>query len=178
MKHRTLNILIIYLAVLGSSLLWWTGAQSQDRPDLVVQSGHTSSVGSLAFSPDGRYIASGSRDRTVKVWDVDSGMELRTFARHNGLVKTVAFSPNGRFVASGGQDKIIRLWDITTGREVRTFKGHINDKVHLILTRRWFAGLDQFRNLFEKGAKRYNGKTVGHRNRKGSADVYRSYQKR
>jgi WD40 repeat protein len=81
--------------------------------------GHTSAVDSVTFSPDGRWLASGSWDATVQIWEVASGRALRSLAGHSGAVHAVAFSPDGRILASGSLDKTVKLWEVATGREVR-----------------------------------------------------------
>jgi WD40 repeat protein len=88
--------------------------------------GDTDSIQSIAFSPDGRYVLSGSADHTMKLWDVTTGKEIRTFTGRtkNDLINSVAFSPDGRHLLSGGSDKTVKLWDIATGGEIRTFTGH------------------------------------------------------
>jgi WD40 repeat protein len=86
--------------------------------------GHTSSVYSVAFSPDRRLLASGSHDGTIKLWEVASGSLVRTLTGHTSTVRSVAFSPDGRLLASGSADETIKLWDVASGREVRTLSGH------------------------------------------------------
>ncbi len=64
----------------------------------------------VAFSPDGKYVLTGSDDKTARLWDAQTGSELRRFQGHIYRVNGVAFSPNGRYVLTGGSDNIARLW--------------------------------------------------------------------
>jgi hypothetical protein len=79
--------------------------------------GHTSWVRSVAFSPDGQRLASGSFDRTVKVWEAVSGQEARTLKGHTGTVRGVAFSPDGSRLLSGSSDQTVKLWYLTKEEE-------------------------------------------------------------
>jgi len=94
--------------------------------------GHSSWVDSVIYSPDGRYLASGSWDKTIKVWDVVTGTELRTLTGHSDRVRSVVYSPDGRYLASGSWDKTIKVWDVVTGTELRTLTGH-SDRVRSVV---------------------------------------------
>lgn len=86
-------------------------------------SGHNKDVGSLAFSPDGKMLASGSEDATIRIWDVASGNALHTLSGHSDYVNGLAFSPDGKLLASGSEDKTTRIWESATGQLLRTFGG-------------------------------------------------------
>ena len=66
----------------------------------------------MALSPDGKILASGSSDKTIKLWDVATGREIRTLSGHTHWVNSVAFSPDGKILASGSWDGRILLWDV------------------------------------------------------------------
>ncbi|KAI3014419.1 hypothetical protein CBS147347_11487 [Aspergillus niger] len=85
---------------------------------------HSDSVLSVAFSPDGRMLASGSYNHTLKLWDTATGIEQYTLIGHSHLVRSVAFSPDGYTLASGSWDNTIKLWDPATGIEQHILTGH------------------------------------------------------
>jgi WD40 repeat protein len=86
--------------------------------------GHTALIYHLAFSPDGKLLATAGFDNVVKFWEWPSGKEIRTLAGHTGPVYCVAFHPGGTILASGSLDKTIRLWNVADVKLIREIKGH------------------------------------------------------
>jgi WD40 repeat protein len=80
--------------------------------------GHTQPAISVAFSPNGKLLASSSLDKTIKLWEVATGKERATLRGHTSLVRCVAFSPDNRMLASASYDKTIKLWDISAMNSV------------------------------------------------------------
>src|SRR5579871_2713903 len=95
-----------------------------NRPQLVAQLGHAAQVNSVAISSDSKLIVTGSSDNTARLWDVQSGKEIRTLTGHAHWVHSVAFSPDGKRVLTGSEDKTARLWDVESGKEIHVFAGH------------------------------------------------------
>ena len=86
--------------------------------------GHEDAICRIAWSPNGRILASPSKDKSIRLWDVETGTQLRTLIGHTKIVYSVAWSPDGKMLASGSEDRTIRLWDAQTGQPLQTLIGH------------------------------------------------------
>lgn len=99
-------------------------ASGNKLQETVVQTGHSDIITSVAFSPDGKYVASSSKDQSIKIWEVSTGLELRTFYGHQNTVRKVVFSPDGHTLASAGTgDGTVRLWKVESGEVWKILKG-------------------------------------------------------
>ncbi len=110
----TLRRAIAAVLILGGALAL---AQNRPTPELVLQSGHASVIVRLAFTPNGRWLASASADKTIKLWDVATGQEVRTFAGHGYTLDNMAISPSGDLLASA-DGRELKLWEVATGRPI------------------------------------------------------------
>ncbi|MBE3560422.1 MAG: WD40 repeat domain-containing protein, partial [Ktedonobacteraceae bacterium] len=102
-----------------------------DQPKALVFKGHLAPVNALAWSPDGKRIASASDDRFVQIFEAGSGKRLVIYSGHSEEVSAVAWSPNGKFIASGGQDGTVQIWDASNGNKIFTYQGH-KDRVNSV----------------------------------------------
>ncbi len=78
---------------------------------------------SVCISSDGEILASGGKDKTIKLWNIESGENINTLKGHTDIVRSVKFSPDGKILASGGYDNNIILWKVSTGKEKKNSKG-------------------------------------------------------
>jgi len=121
------------------SRLTWTITRSPDNSTLKPESGavgsqdcrktlsgHSEPVTSVAFSPDGQTLASGSWDETIKLWNPVSGECVKTFTGHTKAAQSVVISPDGKILASGSEDNTVKLWNLESGECLKTLSGHSN----------------------------------------------------
>ena len=112
--------------------LGWRYQRNRFEESYLTCFGHNGGINDVAFSPSGDDVASASDDKTAKIWDSVTGVEVFTLSGHLDAVTAVAFSADGRFLATGSKDKTIKLWNSESGRLVTTYQGHkdaVNDLV-------------------------------------------------
>ncbi|HEX9990004.1 MAG TPA: WD40 repeat domain-containing protein [Chloroflexia bacterium] len=98
------------------------GNEHTTENDVTTLTGHSGDLHSVAWSPDGKQLASGSDDNTVKIWDLASRQSTATLTGHKSQVVSVAWSPDSKKIASGSWDRTARVWDVATGQSIATFE--------------------------------------------------------
>lgn len=122
---------VLGLAAVGGGFSYWILFPRYPSNLLYVYHGHSDSVTSVTWSPDGTRIASGSYDHTVQVWDAANGGHVYTYHGHSSRVISVAWSPDGTRIASGSDDATVQIWNAMNGEHIYTYHGHVSD-VHSV----------------------------------------------
>ena len=102
----------------------WRYLKARSDDSLDIMRGHESRVNSVTFNPDGTYLASGSDDTTIRIWDTNTGEIFKILRGHETYISSIAYSPDGTLLASAGYDTTIRLWNTKTGETLTTLLGH------------------------------------------------------
>jgi RNA polymerase sigma factor (sigma-70 family) len=140
-------------------------AAAPEGPIHVFRS-HTRPVTAVAFAPNATVLATGSHDKTIRLWNARSGREICTLCGHTGGVLSIAFSPDGALLASGGGDHTVRLWDVDTRRERVCLTGHKNLVLAVSFSQDGrsvaSASADETVRLWDVAAGRESGVLKGH----------------
>lgn len=113
-------MILITLAALLAQTFGGAGSAS---PAIVLQRGHGANISALAFSPDGKFLASASEDSTIKLWNPETGAEIRTLRGHSNIVTALALSADGSLIASASLDHTLRVWTAATGEIAAVLRG-------------------------------------------------------
>lgn len=131
-SHKRMYITLGIVVLLVGGVLLFTNVQSDvsfvahfvTPPEHFTYSGHSDYVSAVAWSPDGKRIASASGDHTAQIWDASNGGHVLTYRGHSSDVLSLAWSPNGQYIATGGLDATVQVWNPQTGATIFTYRGH------------------------------------------------------
>ena len=112
------------LAALLMALVTAGFALAQQATIVGTLDGHTDPVYAIAWSPDGKMLATAGFDNTVRLWDAATRKEIKKYDGHTKLVLAVAIAPDGKHILSGSQDNTAKIWDVPTSGPAKTFAGH------------------------------------------------------
>jgi WD40 repeat protein len=127
---------------------------------------HNEAIRSVALSPDGRFGLSGGYDRVGRLWDMETGQEIRNFEGHTKAIFCVGFSPDGRRALTAGEDTTVHVWDVQTGKEIRKFTEHKKEVLCAVFSpdsrRILSCGVDRTIRLWDVETGIELGKFSGH----------------
>jgi murein L,D-transpeptidase YafK/tricorn protease-like protein len=129
---RLLVRLGLAIAILSGAMAGHLTADTNSVIGLFL--GYSRAVNTIALSANGRQALSGGQDNVLRLWDIPTGLLLRTFDAQASRINAVAFSPDGHLILSGGSDKLVRIWAVSTGQAVRTIEGHAGEVLSVAIS--------------------------------------------
>jgi serine/threonine protein kinase len=131
-SRRTVVLGLAGLVAASAGIAWFATSHPALGTLLYTYRDHASGVNSVAWSPDGKYIVSGSDDSTVQVWDATTGHSDLPYYSGGGTIHAVAWSPDGKRIASAGDEGKVQVWDATNGKDVYAYSGHVPSAVYAV----------------------------------------------
>src|SRR5207248_2108094 len=119
---KALRMRVNQALLVAAALLGWSSVTEAARPELVLQTGHASTINAVGLSPDGKLAFTGASDKTAIASDTRTGTKLRTYQGHNDAITALAVSADGKQLLTGAMDNTAILWDVETGKTLHTFK--------------------------------------------------------